>query len=113
MHKKFLLMELEQPFHYPLIDTWRVEYQKVNPDVNLNYASIGSGGGIKQFTEKTVDFGASDAPLSETEFQKAGSPVHIPETLGSVVFAYNIPDVTTSIKFTGPSYCRNIFRKNH
>jgi phosphate transport system substrate-binding protein len=89
-------------FPYPLIDTWRVEYQKVNPDVNLNYASIGSGGGIKQFTEKTVDFGASDAPLSETEFQKAGSAVHIPETLGSVVLAYNIPEVTTPLKLTGP-----------
>src|SRR6476661_9182931 len=67
-------------FPFPLIDTWRVEYKKVNPNVNINYASIGSGGGIKQFTEKTVDFGASDAPLSETEFQKAGSAVHIPET---------------------------------
>ena len=53
-------------FPFPLIDTWRVEYKKVNPSVNLNYQSIGSGGGVKQFTEKTVDFGASDAPLSQT-----------------------------------------------
>ncbi len=51
-------------FPFPLIDTWRVEYQKVKPDVNINYQSIGSGGGIKQFTAKTVDFGASDAPLT-------------------------------------------------
>ncbi len=89
-------------FPFPLIDTWRVEYQKVNPDVSLNYASIGSGGGIKQFTEKTVDFGATDAPLSPTEFQKAGNAVHIPETIGSVVISYNLPEVTTPLKLTGP-----------
>lgn len=89
-------------FPFPLIDTWRVEYQKVNPDVSLNYASIGSGGGIKQFTEKTVDFGATDAPLSSTEFQKAGNAVHIPETIGSVVISYNLPEVTTPLKLTGP-----------
>ena len=51
-------------FIFPLMDTWRVEYQKVKPGVNINYQSIGSGGGVKQFTAKTVDFGASDAPLS-------------------------------------------------
>jgi phosphate transport system permease protein/phosphate transport system substrate-binding protein len=89
-------------FPFPLIDTWRVEYQKVNPDVSLNYASIGSGGGIKQFTEKTVDFGGTDAPLSSTEFQKAGNAVHIPETIGSVVISYNLPEVTTPLKLTGP-----------
>ena len=89
-------------FPFPLIDTWRVEYQKVNPDMSLNYASIGSGGGIKQFTEKTVDFGATDAPLSSTEFQKAGNAVHIPETIGSVVISYNLPEVTTPLKLTGP-----------
>src|SRR4030081_3519277 len=75
-------------FPFPLIDTWRVQYQKVNPNVNINYASIGSGGGIKQFTEKTVDFGATDAPLSKAEFAKAVNPVHIPETIGSVVISY-------------------------
>lgn len=89
-------------FPFPLIDTWRVEYQNVNPDVSLNYASIGSGGGIKQFLEKTVDFGATDAPLTATEFQQAGNPVHIPETIGSVVLAYNLPEVTTPINLTGP-----------
>ncbi len=89
-------------FPFPLIDTWRVEYQQVNPDVSLNYASIGSGGGIKQFIEKTVDFGATDAPLTPTEFEQAGSPVHIPETIGSVVLAYNLPEVTTPLNLTGP-----------
>ena len=90
-------------FPFPLIDTWRVEYKKDNPDVNVNYASIGSGGGIKQFLEKTVDFGATDAPLTETEFTKAGNPVHIPETIGSVVLSYNIPGIQeNSLKLSGP-----------
>lgn len=80
-------------FPFPLIDTWRVEYQKVKPGVNINYQSIGSGGGVKQFTEKTVDFGATDAPLTLNESQKAAGAVHIPETIGSVVAAYNIPSV--------------------
>jgi phosphate transport system permease protein/phosphate transport system substrate-binding protein len=76
-----------------LIDTWRVDYQKVQPGVNINYQSIGSGGGVKQFTEKTVDFGASDAPLTQNESKKASGAVHIPETIGSVVAAYNIPSI--------------------
>jgi phosphate transport system substrate-binding protein len=80
-------------FPFPLIDTWRVDYQKVQPEVNINYQSIGSGGGVKQFTEKTVDFGASDAPLTQNESQKAPGAVHIPETIGSVVAAYNIPSI--------------------
>jgi len=89
-------------FPFPLIDTWRVEYKKVNPDVNINYASIGSGGGIKQFLEKTVDFGATDAPLSKSEFAKAVNPVHIPETIGSVVISYNLPEVSgNSLKLSG------------
>lgn len=91
-------------FPFPLIDTWRVQYQSVNPSVNINYQSIGSGGGIKQFTEKTVDFGASDAPLSQEEMQALSSstPVHIPETIGSVVAAYNIAGIDKGLKLTGP-----------
>src|SRR4029079_14478532 len=80
-------------FPFPLIDTWRVDYQKIHPEVNINYQSIGSGGGVKQFTEKTVDFGASDAPLTSNESQKVPGTVHIPETIGSVVAAYNIPSI--------------------
>jgi phosphate transport system substrate-binding protein len=87
-------------FPFPLIDTWRVEYQTVKPDVNVNYQSIGSGGGVKQFIEKTVDFGASDAPLTSEEIQLAPSAVHIPETIGSVVPAYNLP--VEGLKLTGP-----------
>jgi phosphate transport system permease protein/phosphate transport system substrate-binding protein len=90
-------------FPFPLIDTWRVEYQNINPDVNINYQSIGSGGGVKQFIEKTVDFGASDAPLNEEEEKRAVGAVHIPETIGSVVPAYNLPQIgDAELKLTGP-----------
>jgi len=91
-------------FPFPLIDTWRVEYPNVNPNVNINYQSIGSGGGVKQFTERTVDFGASDAPLTGNETQALLAPaVHIPETIGSVVAAYNINGVPEKgLKLTGP-----------
>jgi phosphate transport system substrate-binding protein len=91
-------------FPFPLIDTWRVEYQSVNPSISLNYQSIGSGGGVRQFTERTVDFGASDAPLTEEEIQALSSstPVHIPETIGSVVAAYNLPGIDKGLKLTGP-----------
>jgi phosphate transport system substrate-binding protein len=98
-------------FPFPLIDTWRVEYQNVNPSVSINYQSIGSGGGIRQFTERTVDFGASDAPLSENDAQALQAPaVHIPETIGSVVAAYNINGVPEKgLKLTGPVLA-DIFR---
>jgi phosphate transport system substrate-binding protein len=73
-----------------------VKYQSVNPSVSINYQSIGSGGGVRQFTERTVDFGASDAPLTQEEMQAiASTPVHIPETIGSVVAAYNLPGIVT------------------
>ena len=90
-------------FPFPLIDTWRVAYQKVHTNVNINYQSIGSGGGVKQFTAKTVDFGASDAPLTNQERQAAPGAVQIPETIGSVVVAYNVPGIASkALKFTGP-----------
>ena len=90
-------------FPFPLIDTWRVAYQKVHPNVSINYQSIGSGGGVKQFTKKTVDFGASDAPLNAQERQAAPGAVHIPETIGSVAVAYHISGIPTkTLKFTGP-----------
>jgi len=90
-------------FPFPLIDTWRVEYQNIKPDVNINYQSIGSGGGVKQFIEKTVDFGATDAPLNAEEEKKAIGAVHIPETIGSVVVAYNFPQIADKeLKLNGP-----------
>ena len=90
-------------FPFPLIDTWRVDYKSIKPNVNINYQSIGSGGGVKQFIEKTVDFGATDAPLTASEVQRAPGAVHIPVTIGSVVVAYNIPSMPDKgLKLTGP-----------
>ncbi|MDQ3727029.1 MAG: phosphate ABC transporter substrate-binding protein PstS, partial [Thermoproteota archaeon] len=90
-------------FPFPLIDAWRVEYQKIKPEISINYQSIGSGGGVKQFTEKIVDFGATDAPLTSLEMEKAREAVHIPETIGSIIVSYNIPEVPDSgLKLTGP-----------
>ncbi len=79
-------------FPYPLYAKWFSEYQKKNPDVQINYQSIGSGGGIRQFTQKTVDFGASDAPMTDAQLNDAKEPVlHIPSVLGAVVLTYNVP----------------------
>ena len=80
-------------FPYPLIDLWRVEYHNVYNNVNLNYQSIGSGGGIKQHIEKTVNFAASDAPMKQAERELAPGTLHIPESIGGVVVVYNIPEV--------------------
>jgi phosphate ABC transporter phosphate-binding protein len=98
-------------FPFPLIDTWRVEYPDVQPRVSINYQSIGSGGGIAQFTAKTVDFGATDAPLSaEREAALPAPAVHIPEAIGSVVPAYNLPGYDQKgLKLTGPILA-DIFR---
>ena len=87
-------------FPYPLYSKWIAEYEKVDPKVTINYQSIGSGGGIKQITEKTVDFGASDAPMKDEELAKAGKLLHFPTTLGAVVLAYNLPDVKDQLKLT-------------
>ncbi len=80
-------------FPYPLYSKWFSAYNKAHPDVQINYQSIGSGGGIKQITERTVDFGASDAPLTEGELRKAAGLVHIPTVMGGVVVVYNLPGV--------------------
>ncbi len=88
-------------FPYPLYSKWFSEYNKQFPDVRINYQSIGSGAGIKQFVSKTVDFGASDAPMKEDELAQAGAPVlHVPTTLGAVVVSYNLPGITANLKFT-------------
>ncbi len=89
-------------FPYPLLSTMTVEYNKIKPNIKFNYQSIGSGGGIRQHTEKTVDFGASDAPLTEKQREAVPNTLHIPETIGSVVLAYNVPGVPKGLKITGP-----------
>jgi len=80
-------------FPFPLIDLWRVEYKNVYDNVNLNYQSIGSGGGIKQHIEGTVNFAASDKPMSEAERDLAVGTLHIPESIGGVTLVYNVPEV--------------------
>ncbi|NOZ82807.1 MAG: phosphate ABC transporter substrate-binding protein PstS, partial [Euryarchaeota archaeon] len=74
-------------FPYPLIMKWSHEYYRLE-GVKINYQSIGSGGGIRQTLAKTVDFGASDAPLTEEEYSRMQGILHIPETLGSVAVVY-------------------------
>jgi phosphate transport system substrate-binding protein len=82
-------------FPYPLYSKWMSEYNRLHPDILINYQSIGSGGGIRQVIAKTVDFGATDAPMSADEEKKAPAKLaHIPMTLGAVAVAYNLPGVT-------------------
>ena len=92
-------------FPYPIYSKWFNEYAKMNKDAKINYQSIGSGGGVKQITEGTVDFGASDSPMSDEEIQKANSKnnnsiIHIPTVIGSVVLTYNIPGVDKNINLS-------------
>jgi phosphate ABC transporter phosphate-binding protein len=91
--QEFNLIGAGATFPFPLIDLWRVEYKNVYDNVNLNYQSIGSGGGIKQHIERTVNFAASDKPMSEPERELAPGTLHIPESIGGVVLVYNIPEV--------------------
>ena len=89
-------------FPNPLYTRWFSDYKSsIATGVEVNYQSIGSGGGVKQITEKTVDFGASDAPLSDAELTKAAGIQHIPTTLGAVVMTYNLDGVTAPLKLDG------------
>ncbi len=76
-------------FPFPLYSKWFAEYNKLHPDIKFNYQSIGSGGGVKQITERTVDFGASDAPMNDAELGKAPGILHVPTVLGAVVPVVN------------------------
>src|SRR5689334_5135700 len=81
-------------FPYPIYSKWFDEYHRLNPQVRVNYQSIGSGGGIRQFTEKTIDFGASDCPMDNKEISKVdGGVIQIPTVLGGVVPAFNVKGV--------------------
>ena len=89
-------------FPNPIYQRWVTEYQKANPEVKIDYQSIGSGGGIKGITEKTVDFAGSDAPMSKKEIAAAkGEIVHIPTVAGAVVLAYNAPGFSGDLKLSG------------
>jgi phosphate transport system substrate-binding protein len=91
-------------FPYPIYSKWFSEYNKLRPNVQINYQSIGSGGGIRQLTNQTVFFGASDGPMTNDQLNNApGKILHFPTVLGGVVPVYNISGVTAELKFSGPT----------
>ena len=89
-------------FPYPIYSKWFADYA-AKTGVKINYQSIGSGGGVRQISEQTVDFGASDAPMTDEEMAKAkGGPIlHFPTVLGAVVLTYNVPEIATPLRLTG------------
>jgi phosphate transport system substrate-binding protein len=88
-------------FPYPIYSKWFNEYHKLHPDVEINYQSIGSGGGIRQVLAGTVDFGASDGPMTDEQLAQAKIKIlHIPTVLGAVVPAYNVPGVSGELRFS-------------
>ncbi len=89
-------------FPYPIYNKWFSEYAKAHPGVEINYQSIGSGGGIRQVSDGTVDFGASDGPMTDDQLNQAKVKVmHLPTVLGAVVPIYNIPGVSKELNFSG------------
>jgi phosphate transport system substrate-binding protein len=90
-------------FPYPIYSKWFSEYNKLHPNIQINYQSVGSGAGIQQLIKQTVFFGATDGPMTEEQMQTApGKIYHFPTVLGGVVPVYNIPNVKAELKFTGP-----------
>jgi phosphate transport system substrate-binding protein len=90
-------------FDYPFFSKAFYQYNQQHPSVQINYQSIGSGGGIQQFTAKTVDFGATDVPMNASELARASSPVlQIPVALGGEAISYNLPTMQSPLRFTGP-----------
>jgi phosphate transport system substrate-binding protein len=92
-------------FVYPMMSKWASEYDKIK-GVEINYQSIGSGGGIQQMTAKTFDFGCTDAPMNDDQLKKAkgvgGDAIHVPLVMGAVVIIYNVSEVKEPLVFTGP-----------
>jgi len=90
-------------FPYPIYSKWFAEYNKKNPNVEINYQSLGSGAGIRQITNRTVFFGASDGPMTQEQLDAApGKILHFPTVLGADVPVYNIAGVSDQLKFSGP-----------
>src|SRR5258706_9603207 len=98
-------------FPYPIYSKWFSEYNKLHPEIEINYQSIGSGGGIRQVINQTVFFGATDWPMTDEQLQSApGKVLHFPSVLGGDVPLYNINGVCDELKFTGPLHADNILR---
>lgn len=88
-------------FPYPMYSKWFSDYHKLHPDVEINYQSIGSGGGIRQVLAQTVDFGAADVTMTDEQLSQAKVKIlHIPTVLGAVVLAYNVPGVSGDLRFS-------------
>jgi phosphate transport system substrate-binding protein len=96
-------------FPMPIYQKWISEYGKLNPNVRIDYQSIGSGGGIKQIKDQTIDFGASDSPMKDEDLKSApGELLHIPTVLGAVVLTYNLPGSPQGLRFS-PDVIADIF----
>src|SRR5438477_8545361 len=96
-------------FPNPIYQKWISEYNKLHPNVEINYQSLGSGAGIRQLTNQTVFFGASDGPMTNEQLQAApGKVLHLPTVLGADVPVYNLPGLNAELKFTG-EVLANIF----
>jgi phosphate transport system substrate-binding protein len=96
-------------FPYPIYSKWFDQYHALHPNVQINYQSIGSGGGIRQLLDKTVDFGASDGPMNDDQLKQAKVPIlHFPTVLGAAVPSYHVPGVTGDLNFT-PEVLAGIF----
>jgi phosphate transport system substrate-binding protein len=96
-------------FPYPIYSKWVLEYTKTRPNVEINYQSIGSGGGIRQFMDRTVDFGATDGPMADSQIAVVrGNVLHLPTVLGAVVPVYTLPGVSQQLRFT-PEVLAGIF----
>src|SRR5215467_5541214 len=95
-------------FPYPIYSKWFDEYSRIDQQVRFNYQSIGSGGGIRQVSERTVDFGATDGPMTDEQLKKAPAELfHIPTVMGAVVATYNLPG-SPKLRFT-PDVLADIF----
>jgi len=96
-------------FPYPMYSKWFDVYRQAHPGVQINYQSIGSGGGIRQLIDKTVDFGASDGPMTDDQLKQASVPIlHFPTVMGADVPSYNVPGVSGELNFT-PEALAGIF----
>ena len=98
---QILLNAAGATFPYPIYSKWFDLYHTSHGNVQINYQSIGSGGGIRQLLDKTVDFGASDGPMNDDQLKQASVPIlHFPTVLGAAVPSYNLPGVQGDLNFT-------------
>lgn len=100
-HAATLINGAGATFPYPIYSKWFDLYHRAHPEFQFNYQSIGSGGGIRQITSQTVDFGASDGPMTDAQLKKAPGIIHIPTVMGAVAVTYNVPEIAVPLKLNG------------